>query len=195
MSKLVTAFARSVIRLIALALLVSQAVCAEPAGVTLERSIDGRAWLVSADVEPPRSSRLEEAATRGVPLQFILEFELIRPRWYWWDQKIAQQSVALRLSYHALAREFRVARDDGSALSFDSFDAALLSIAQVRNWRIEQAEPLQSGDYLAQVRLRLDTTQLPRPLQVDALTNREWNPQVEWTRTSLTLPSTPKSAQ
>lgn len=163
-------------------------------GVRLERSIDGRALVVSADVEPPRSARLEEAVSRGVTLHFVLEFELLRPRWYWWDQRVAQQSAPLRLSHHALAREFRIVREDGKALTFDSLDAALGALAQVRNWRIEFAEPPPGGEYVAQLRLRLDTGQLPRPFQVDALTNREWNPQVEWTRSSLTLPSTPKSA-
>ena len=89
-------------------------------GVRLERSIDGRALVVSADVEPPRSARLEEAVSRGVTLHFVLEFELLRPRWYWWDQRVAQQSAPLRLSHHALAREFRIVREDGQALTFDS---------------------------------------------------------------------------
>jgi hypothetical protein len=162
--------------------------------VRIERSIDGRALVVSADVEPPRSARLEEAVTRGVALVFSLEFELFRPRWYWWDQRVAQHSVALRLSHHALAREFRVVREDGKALTFDSLDSALAALAQVRNWRIDFPDPPAAGDYLAQIRLRLDTSHLPRPFQVDALTNREWNPQVEWTRSSLTLPSIAKSA-
>jgi hypothetical protein len=164
-------------------------------GVRIERSIDGRGWVVSANVEPPRSNRLEEAVLRGVALHFVLEFELLRPRWYWWDQRIAQQSTVIRFSYHALAREFRIAREDGKSFSFDSFEAALASMSQVNNWRIELSEAPPSGDYIAQIRLRLDTSQLPRPFQVDALTNREWNPQVEWTRTTLTLPPTAKNAQ
>lgn len=167
---------------------------AETLAVRAERSIDGRALVVSAEVEPPRSARLEEAVSRGVMLHFTLEFELLRPRWYWWDQKIAQHSATMRLSHHAVAREFRVVRADGKALTFDSLEAALGALAQVRNWRIDFPEPPPAGDYVAQMRLKLDTSQLPRPFQVDALTNREWNPQVEWTRSALTLPPIPKSA-
>ena len=51
------------------------------------------------------------------------------------------------------------------------------------------------GEYVVQARIRLDASQLPRALQVDALTNRDWNPQVEWTRASFTLPPTPTSAR
>ena len=33
---------------------------------------------------------LEEALQKGVSLYFVLEFELVRPRWYWLDQKLVQ---------------------------------------------------------------------------------------------------------
>jgi hypothetical protein len=65
----------------------------------------------------------------------------------------------------------------------------------VRNWRIDPGEALAPGDYLVQARIRLDATQLPRALQVDALTNRDWNPQVEWTRANFTLPPIPTNAR
>ncbi len=162
--------------------------------VRAELSIDGRAWLLSAELDSPLSARLEDAATKGVPLHFVLEFELIRPRWYWWDQRVAQHAVQWRLSYHALTREYRVVREDGQAQGFDTLEAALGSLAQIRNWRVEPAEGLSAGTYVGLLRLRLDVAQLPKPFRIDALTNREWNPQVEWTRFNLTFP-TATSAQ
>ena len=33
---------------------------------------------------------LEEALQKGIPLYFVLEFELTRSRWYWLDEKVAQ---------------------------------------------------------------------------------------------------------
>ena len=168
---------------------------AQDGSVRLEPAADGRAWVLSADLEPPRTSRLEDAVMKGVPLHFVLEIELLRPRWYWWDQKVAQASGRARLTYHALAREFRVTRDDGLSTPHESFEAALAGVAQVRSWRIDPGEALAPGDYVVQARIRLDATQLPRALQVDALTNREWNPQVEWTRANFTLPQTPINAR
>jgi hypothetical protein len=125
----------------------------------------------------------------------VLEVEVLRPRWYWLDQRIAQVSGRQRLTYHSLAREFRVTREDGFSKPHESFEAALAGLAQVRNWRIELGESLAPGEYLVQARIRLDASQLPRALQVDALTNRDWNPQVEWTRASFTQPPTPTSAR
>lgn len=163
--------------------------------IRLEPTAEGRAWLLSADLEPPRTSRLEDAVMKGVSLHFLLEVEILRPRWYWWDQRIAQFAQRTRLTYHALTREFRMVRDDGPSRSFESFEAALAGVAQVRYWRIDPGEQLAPGDYLIQARLRLDPTQLPRPIQVDALTNRDWNPQVEWTRANFTQPLTPTNGR
>ncbi|MFM7570537.1 MAG: DUF4390 domain-containing protein [Betaproteobacteria bacterium] len=163
--------------------------------ILLDPTADGKAWLLSADLEPPRTSRLEDAVMKGVSLHFLLEVEVLRPRWYWWDQRIAQFAQRTRLTYHALTREFRVVRDDGPSRSFESFETALAGVAQVRYWRIDPGEQLAPGDYLIQARLRLDSSQLPRPIQVDALTNRDWNPQVEWTRANFTQPPTPTNAR
>ena len=168
---------------------------AQEASLRLEPTADGRAWLLSADLEPPRTPKLEDAVMKGVPLHFVLEVEVLRPRWYWLDQRIAQVSGRQRLTYHSLAREFRVTREDGFSKPHESFEAALAGLAQVRNWRIELGESLAPGEYLVQARIRLDASQLPRALQVDALTNRDWNPQVEWTRASFTQPPTPISAR
>jgi hypothetical protein len=42
--------------------------------------------------------------------------------------------------------------------------------------------------------MRLDTTRLPKPFQMTALTDRDWNPQSEWKRFDFTVP-TPTSAR
>ncbi len=35
-------------------------------------------------------------------------------------------------------------------------------------------------EYEAQVRMRLDVSQLPKPFQVNAITSREWNLASDW---------------
>src|SRR6185369_9144734 len=51
---------------------------------SLEQTEDG--WNLNADFDIQFSPKLEEAVTRGVPLVFVMEFELTRPRWYWFDE-------------------------------------------------------------------------------------------------------------
>lgn len=42
--------------------------------------------------------------------------------------------------------------------------------------------------YQAMLRLRLDTTQLPRPFQISALGNKEWTLDSDWRTWTLVLP-------
>jgi hypothetical protein len=65
---------------------------------------------------------------------------------------------------------------------------------QLRNWRIELPADLEPGRYVGQVRLRLDSGQLPKPVRIDALTNRELYPQAEWKKFPVNIP-TKTSAQ
>jgi len=167
------------------------AVEAQP-GLTLNAERD--AWLLSADFELPLTGKLEEALRRGVPLYFVLEFELIRPRWWWFDEHVAERSVVYRLGYHALTRQFRLSFE-GLTRSFDSLAEAGTAMSAVREWRVVDAARISEGtEYEAQVRLRLDTAQLPKPFQINAITDRDWNPQSEWKRFTFT-PPTRKSAR
>src|SRR2546430_15791273 len=61
---------------------------------------------------PPRSTLFPYTtlfrSVNGVPLYFRVDFELKRPRWYWVDEKAASKRLQLRLSYHALSRQYRL---------------------------------------------------------------------------------------
>jgi hypothetical protein len=165
-----------------------------PAPPLLEAADDGNGWLLSADFEMPLTHSLAEAVNLGVPLYFIVEFELRRPRWWWLDAVVAERALHWRLAYHALTRQYRLTLQ-GVIQPFNSLDEALRTVAQVRGWRVIEAGQVTPGvEYDAQVRLRLDASQLPKPFQISGLTNRDWNPQAEWQRFTFT-PQTPKSAR
>ena len=157
----------------------------------LEPAAEG--WQLAADFGLTLPARLEEAVNRGVMLHFVVEFELIRPRWYWFDESVASATLTYRLSYHALTRQYRLALS-GIAQSFPELSDALGVMSRVRGWRVLEPDQARSGSqYEAQVRLRLDTAQLPKPFQVNALTNREWTLSSEWKRFRFN-PETTKSA-
>jgi hypothetical protein len=161
------------------------------------------AWAVSADFDLALGPELEEAVNRGLPLYFVAEFELSRSRWWWWDERVSQASRTWRLSYHALTRQYRVGLG-AYVQRFATLPEALAAITRIRGWTVIDRERLRSlwplldrerlrpnEQYQAALRLRLDTTQLPKPLQMNALTSRDWNPAAEWTR----FPFTPEIAK
>ena len=141
---------------------------------------------VNADFGFDLSPRLDEALHHGVPLYFVVEFELVRPRWYWFDEKAASEKLVLRLLYHTLSRQYRVSR---GALyqNFPSLGEALRTMGTVRDWTVVERDRLKPEEgYIASLRMRLDTTQLPKPFQVTALTNREWTLASDWVRVVFT---------
>ena len=117
---------------------------------------------------------VEDALRRGVALHFRAEATLLRPRWYWRAERVARARRHWRLSYQPLTGSFRVSVD-ALHQSFDSLDAALRPLTRVTRWRIADAADVQPG---ARHRLefdwRLDTGELPRPLQIGLGHLPEW---------------------
>ena len=138
--------------------------------------------VLDADFEFELTPRLAEVLQNGVPLYFVVEFEMTRRRWYWFDDKASARQLQLRLSYHALSRQYRLATGPLQQ-NFATLDEALNVLKHVRNWLVvDRTVSFSDADYDAAVRLRLDTTLLPRPFQLSALTGRDLHLETPWKR-------------
>jgi hypothetical protein len=142
-------------------------------------------YVIEADIEISLTPTLEDVLNKGVSLYFLLEFELIRPRWYWFNEKIIDTQLQYRLSYNALTRQYRVGV--GSFYqNFASLTGALEFMSRVRRRaELEPGAVRKDAAYTAALRLRLDTSQLPKPFQLSALGSREWNLGSDWYRWTL----------
>jgi hypothetical protein len=148
------------------------------------------ALLLSVDFQFDFNPRLEQLVANGVPLYFVVEFELTRPRWYWFDEKAATRRLQMRLSYHALTRHYRLSTGLLQQ-NFASLADALAVLRRVRNWPVlERAAASPDSSYQAAVRMRLDIALLPKPFQVSALTSREWHLESDWRRFTFRVPAT-----
>jgi hypothetical protein len=146
-------------------------------------------YVLSADMSIDFSPRLEEAVSKGLALHFLAEFELGRPRWYWFDEKVVKTHQTWRLTYHALTRQYRLST---GALhqSFSSLDEALRVLSRLRNWQVLAADRVLPGEsFDAALRMRLDTTQLPKPFQIEAISNRDWILTSDWKRWQFAVPA------
>lgn len=143
-------------------------------------------YFLEADFEIVLNATLEDALNKGVPLYFLLEFEVMRPRWYWLNEKILSTQQQYRLAFNALTRQYRLGV--GSLFqNFGSMSEALDFLSRVRRRQVLEAGTLTKGTtYTASVRMRLDVSQLPKPFQLNALASREWNFGSEWHRWSVT---------
>ena len=144
-------------------------------------------YVLDADFDFVLNATLEEAIGRGVPLYFVVEFDLWRPRPLWFDDLVASQTITYRVSYNALTRQYRLSTGGAFYQTVPSLDEVTRIIGRVRGRSVvDKAVLLKGVRYEAAVRLRLDTTQLPKPFQLTTLTSREWNLQSDWVRWSFT---------
>lgn len=146
----------------------------------LERSDND--WLLSATFQIELSPGLEDAVQKGVVLYFQTEFDLTRSRWYWFDEKPALVQRQTRLSYQPLTQQYRIA-SEGFSFSAKSMSEALQAAGSIGGWRVMENSQLDpSKSYTASMRMNLDLSKLPKPFQVNALNNREWNLSSDWYR-------------
>jgi hypothetical protein len=138
--------------------------------------------VLNADFDFELTPRLADVVANGVPLYFRVDFEMTRPRWYWLDERAASRQLQLRLSYHALSRQYRLSTGLLQQ-NFATQEEALNVLKRVRNWLVvDRTVSLSDADYEAAVRMRLDTTLLPKPFQLSALTSRELHLESPWKR-------------
>jgi len=131
---------------------------------------------------------LEEALSRGVALTFVTEFELLYPRWWTfnlWNRVVSEFRTQHKLSFHALTRQYRLTFG-AVTQNFEALPEALAVVGRVRYSPAVRYQEVEPGNvYTAALRLRLDTSQLPKPLQIDALGSSDWHLSSDWFRWTL----------
>ncbi len=109
---------------------------------------------------------VEEAARRGVPLYFVATATLWKPRWYWRDDRLARVRREWRLTYQPLTSSWRVSQG-GLGQSHATLDEAMAMFTRSSGWRIADAALADAdGRHYVEFDWVLDTSQLPRPLQI-----------------------------
>ncbi len=148
--------------------------------VQLDVQRNGEAVELGATLRFELPAIVQDALLKGVPVIFVEEAEVFRERWYWLDKRVAGAQRQMRLVYQPLTRRWRLgmgSAESGAALAqtFDSLEEALGVIRRVAGWRIAELSELEAGSrHRLEFRFRLDTAQLPRPLQIGTLGESDW---------------------
>ena len=122
-----------------------------------------------------------EAAERGVPLYFTFDLKITSPRWWWFDRVLVEATLTRRLTYNALTQQWRVATGD-LFLPVKSLNEALAVLKQVRGWPVAPSDRFEKNQrYDGRIRMRLDASQLARPLQLEAASRSAWSLASPWT--------------
>jgi len=162
----------------------AQARSAEVTQMRVDRAEDGLHLSVGVDFDLPIP--VEEALTKGIALYFVAEAELLRDRWYWSDKRVAAVTRTMRLSFQPLTRRWRVQisangqAPNGPELTlgqnFDSLGEALAAVQRIPRWKIADiADVDASSRHTLAFTFRLDVGKLPRPFQIGAVGQNDWN--------------------
>jgi Domain of unknown function (DUF4390) len=155
----------------------------------LEATDDG--YQVSADIDFQLTSSMKEAVSKGVPLYFVVEFEISKGRWYWFDQSLAKASRDRRVSYAPLTDQYKISVS-GVSQNVATIEDVQRLLSRVRSWTVLQKGRLKPGEkYEAAIRFRLDNAQLPKPFQLDILASKDWNLSSDWVRWTVVGESEP----
>lgn len=150
----------------------------------LERSDDEMQLSAQLHFELP--SVVEDALLKGIPMVFVMSADTVRERWYWYDKKVTSSERYMRLAYLPLTRRWRlnVSSGPGAAVavglalnqSYDSLALALSAIKRITKWKIAEVSDFDAAvKYRTEFRFKLDLAQLPRPFQIGALGQTEWD--------------------
>lgn len=142
--------------------------------------------FLSAVLQFDLPTLVEDALHKGIPMYFVTEAELVRDRWYWYDQRIETTARYMRLSYQPLTRRWRLNVSpvpfEGSGLgvvfgqNFDELSDVLATMQRIARWRITEPQTIDpQARYNVNLRFWLDMSQMPRPLQIGAMGRSGWN--------------------
>ena len=133
------------------------------------------AYVLNSEFDISLSPFIEDALNKGIPLTFLVEFQLSTPRKYWFDDEVVSQSHHVTLSYHALSRQYLINRS-GRQQSYSTLQKAKEDLSKIKDWSVFDKRALKKGEvYQAALRVRLDQSKLPKPLQVEAAGSEDWS--------------------
>ncbi len=137
--------------------------------------LSGENYMLYADLEIGLGEKVEEAINKGVPVEFVYEFELVRPRLLWLDADVLKTKTRIKISYHALSRQYLVTQD-GRQTSHDILSEAMIELVQLYDWKVFNKAMIEPDrKYQAILSMWLDQSKLPKAIQVDAIGSEGWD--------------------
>jgi hypothetical protein len=156
---------------------------AEVSNLRVEQAAEG--LFLSATMRFELPAPVEDALLKGIPMTFVAEAQVLRDRWYWYDKAVVTAQRSVRLAYQPLARRWRLSVGSGVgdfssgaslSQSFEQLADAMVVVRRIARWKIAEDSDIEAdARYSVIFRFRLDTGQLPRPMQIGITGNADWN--------------------
>ena len=144
--------------------------------MALERTAEG--LYLNARLGLGATPDVEDALVRGVPLYFVWQADVTRSRWYWADKRLVSAVRVLRLAYQPLTRQWRLSIG-AFTRNYASLEETLDVLRRSTRWRIGDRPSGDADQHYVDFGFRLDTKELPRPLQIGMGNQDTWDLELE----------------
>jgi hypothetical protein len=142
-------------------------------------------YQMSVQFELELSNTVQEALLKGIPVYFVVDTKVYRDRWYWSDKLVATAQRHIRVSYQPLTRRWRmqvasqpiVQNGLGVSLmqTYDSLEEVMVNLRRLNRWKFADVAQIETGaGHRLEFAFYLDLSQLPRPLQMGAAGQSDW---------------------
>ena len=148
--------------------------------------LNDRILHVNARIDLPVNPRIEEALSKGIPIDVVIDIGMVKHRWWWMNRVISDRTLRRRIQFHALSRQYLVSGllENDVSESFGSLSQALVQAGTIDEYKLfltPKKEIETDVRYLLVLRARLDIEALPMLMRPLAYATPSWRRSTGWT--------------
>ncbi len=153
---------------------------------SVQSYLNDRILHVNAQIDLPVNPRIEEALSKGIPIDVVIDIGMVKHRWWWMNRVITDRTLRRRIQFHALSRQYLVSglHENDVPESFGSLSQALEQAGTLDEYKLFLTPKKQieaDARYLLLLRARLDIEALPMLMRPLAYATPSWRRSTGWT--------------
>jgi len=143
---------------------------------------DDRVYYMDAIIDISLPEHVKTAFYNGIPLPLVVEVEVKETNDWWIDVSLVTVEQHYLLHYYPLYDSVRTDNlNNGSSTNQSTLQYALKKIGNIQRYPILDKEHFGGVDNIkAQIRFKIDSTRLPKPLRATSLLGGSWNIASDW---------------
>ena len=135
----------------------------------IENNADGQELFFEQDISI--NNNLFQAIQKGIPLKFDINIKVTNFKKFWFNEIIFDDKFSFEIKYRNLLKKYHVKNIEGKYKYFSDIEKLIENINLIK---INLGYLVFSEDTLIEVGVKLDSNQLPKPLQINRR-NTTWN--------------------
>ncbi len=135
----------------------------------IENNVDGQELFFEQDISI--NNNLFQAIQKGIPLKFDINIKVTNFKKFWFNEIIFDDKFSFEIKYRNLLKKYQLRNMDGNYKYFSDIEMLKETINLIN---INLGYLVFSEDTLIEVGVKLDSNQLPKPLQINRR-NTTWN--------------------